>query len=212
MKRHWTADEDALLTHLVSIHGKQWGAIASQMPRRSASQVSARWEKCLDPHLTKGPFTEHEDRVIADHVAHHGARNWPVVSALLDNQRSPKQCRERWFNHLDASVSRIPWTIDEDIAVFTLHRQLGPRWSIIAKHVPGRPDNAIKNRWNSSISKRIVIDPAGRERIVPELIKVAKRPPPPMQRAHEVQKETHDSAAQQNREGDAAMRLSSGSK
>jgi hypothetical protein len=209
MKRHWTADEDQLLMHLVSVHGKQWGVIASHMPRRSASHVSARWEKCLDPHLTKGPFTQEEDQALANHVAVHGPRNWPAVSALLGNHRSPKQCRERWFNHLDSSVSTIPWTIEEDLAVFTLHRQLGPRWSIIAKRVPGRPDNAIKNRWNSSISKRIAIDSAGRERIIPELRKVAKRPnayqipqprPAAVQRAREDRKERQQSGVQQSGE------------
>jgi hypothetical protein len=46
-----------------------------------------------------------------------------------------------------------------------LYGRFGPKWSVIAHGVPGRSDNAIKNRWNSSISKRIETDEMG-ERIL----------------------------------------------
>jgi hypothetical protein len=65
-------------------------------------------------------------------------------------------------------VSTVPWSPADDLSLVSLHSQFGPKWSIIAKHLPGRPDNAIKNRWNSSVSKRIVTDPAGKLAIAPE--------------------------------------------
>lgn len=160
MGKKWDENEDALLKQLVSMHGKQWSLIASMLPGRTASQISSRWEKCIDPSLTKGPFTPEEDRIVLEYVEKYGATNWPRLAAML-GQRSPKQCRERWYNNLDPSLSRKPWTREEDLLILEQQRLIGSKWSTISKYLPGRSDNAIKNRWNSSISKRIQTDTKG---------------------------------------------------
>jgi hypothetical protein len=156
----WTDDEDDLLRTLMKQFGKQWSAIANQMPNRSATQIAARWEKCINPSLTKGPFTSDEDSLIVAFVAEHGTRSWPKMSLILP-QRTAKQCRERWFNNLDPSVTKGIWTPEEDRLIFEAYLKQGPKWAAIAQSVPGRTDNAIKNRWNASISKRIRIDEQG---------------------------------------------------
>jgi hypothetical protein len=158
----------------VGIHGKQWGVISSLMEDRSAAQISARWEKCLDPKLTKGPFTPEEDQTIIDYVERNGPQNWPALCAILVS-RSPKQCRERWLNHLSPGISSVPWTKEEDIAILQNYSKIGARWSLIAQFLPGRTDNSIKNRWNSSISKRIQTDARGVRILGPDY---AKKPKP----------------------------------
>ena len=48
------------------------------------------------------------------------------------------QCRERWANHLDPSLKKTAWSIDEDILLDQLQAKYGNRWSYIAPYLPGR--------------------------------------------------------------------------
>lgn len=154
MGRNWTASEDDLLRDMISQYGKQWSVIASQFPNRSATQIAARWEKCINPKLHKGQFREEEDLAIIEFVENNGVHAWPKITSVLPN-RTPKQCRERWFNNLDPNVVKTPWTPEEDELIFKNFIDIGTKWSVIAQLIPGRTDNSIKNRFNASISKRM---------------------------------------------------------
>jgi hypothetical protein len=41
--------------------------------------------------------------------------------------RIGKQCRERWFNHLDPSIKKGDWATDEDIIIYEAQRHFGNR-------------------------------------------------------------------------------------
>ena len=166
MGRNWNLMEDDLLRELIAQYGKQWSVIASHMPNRTATQIAARWEKCINPKLTKGPFNAEEDKLLIQFVEEYGCHAWPKVTTVLPH-RTAKQCRERWFNNLDPSVTKTPWTPEEDDMIFQNYLKFGPKWSTIAHLIPGRTDNSIKNRWNASISKRIRTDAEGNKTLAP---------------------------------------------
>lgn len=181
MARHWIQEEDNMLKQLMEQYGRQWSVIATHIPDRNATQVAARWEKCLNPALTKGPFSTTEDELIANFVAEHGLKEWSKVTSVLPN-RTAKQCRERWFNNLDPTVEKGPWTPRDDELIFQHYQIHGPKWSVISREIPGRSDNAVKNRWNASISKRVSVDASGAAVLGPSKTRkygrTMVRPPP----------------------------------
>mmetsp|Transcript_27968 Transcript_27968/g.24644 ORF Transcript_27968/g.24644 Transcript_27968/m.24644 type:complete len:165 (+) Transcript_27968:556-1050(+) len=67
--------------------------------------------------------------------------------------RSGKQCRERWFNNLNPEVRKGGWSMDEDKLIFDLYQKYGSSWSKVAKYVPNRTENSIKNRFYSTLRK-----------------------------------------------------------
>eukprot|EP01125_Pyxidicula_operculata_P018574 TRINITY_DN6608_c3_g1_i1.p1 TRINITY_DN6608_c3_g1~~TRINITY_DN6608_c3_g1_i1.p1 ORF type:complete len:1090 (+),score=370.49 TRINITY_DN6608_c3_g1_i1:131-3400(+) len=139
----------------------------------------------------KPRWSKEEDQLLAEAVNREGTTSWALIAQSLPG-RSGKQCRERYYNKLDPSISSTKWTEEEDTQLIRLHKQLGNRWAEIARLLGGtRPSNTIKNRWNSRLRKlsQSAIDDDIVETPKKQKRKRSPSPPPPEEENYSLQEQ-----------------------
>ena len=99
------------------------------------------------PYLVIHRRTAEEDAAVVRLVARFGPKGWSSIASFIEG-RVGKQCRERWQNHLDPTVSKAPWGAVEEAELLRLHKVIGNKWVEIANRMPGRTDSSVKNQFH----------------------------------------------------------------
>ncbi|XP_014509585.2 transcription factor MYB35 [Vigna radiata var. radiata] len=126
------------------------------------SQKMGRPPCCDKSNVKRGLWTPEEDAKILAYVANHGTGNWTLVPKKAGLNRCGKSCRLRWTNYLRPDLKHDSFTPQEEELIINLHGAIGSRWSLIARRLPGRTDNDVKNYWNTKLRKKLMkmgIDP-----------------------------------------------------
>lgn len=103
-KGAWSAEEDELLKHAVSLSKPiLWDVVAESVPGRSAIQCKERWLYRLDPDVKKTRFERWEDELIIKERERVGNR-WTLIANKLPG-RTSCAVKNRWYSILRNSVT-----------------------------------------------------------------------------------------------------------
>lgn len=152
-------DLRSTITNPVHVEGDIWLVACKTNPQSNSFTPLL---KPLDLSLKSSEYSkvktwsENEDNTLKSIILSKGAKNWSNIAnelnCLFHNRmliRQGRQCRERWFNHLNPELNKGKWTHEEDRMLKSLQKNLGNKWSEISKLIKGRNENSVKNRFKS---------------------------------------------------------------
>ena len=126
---------------------------SSRITKKKIKKQSHRSDKAKSASKGRNPWTNSEDDKLKALISQHGLQ-WSVISKEMGGARTGKQIRDRYLNKLDPSIKNTEWTAQEDNEIVRLYHQIGSKWCEISRHLEGRTESMVKNRFYSYIKKK----------------------------------------------------------
>lgn len=110
-----------------------------------------------DKSKQRGVWTDEESKLLGKLVEERGEKSWNEIAEVLNtqygNNKTGKQCRERFRNYVNPNLEKSEWKPNEKLLFVILHQVYGNQWTSISKHLNSRSDVAIKNYFYCIIRK-----------------------------------------------------------
>jgi hypothetical protein len=104
------------------------------------------------PHIYQ-KWTDSEDQLLQE-IVPRLSEDWKAIAPYFP-LKAIASIRKRWDLRFNPSTNKGPWTPAEDEMIMSLRRQFnGGYWKTIAKHLPGRPPDAVKSRYYTALKER----------------------------------------------------------
>lgn len=113
--------------------------------------TTKRLKKPAKTYARTPKWSESEDQLLVEIVQRYQP-DWRKIGKYFPGK--PKSAvKRRWENRFNPDRKKTPWTEEEDETIKALVAQKGMIWKEIAKFLPGRPPDIVKNRYYGHIKR-----------------------------------------------------------
>lgn len=145
----WAKEETKKLFYLITKHDKNWKKISEELSTKTPRQCFNKYNN-HNSRQRKVRWVPQEDKKILEWVEVHGPNKWNQCSDRLE-QRTSKQCRERWTNVLNPHLKRTGLDEQEQVVLYNEMRVNWSSWRVVHKKLYGRTRNMVKNFFYNSL-------------------------------------------------------------
>lgn len=100
--------------------------------------------------IERHKFSKPEDERLTDLVYQYGTKKWRTIASLMED-RTPRQCRERWKYYLSLGENvnvNDNWNQEDDDLLISLYEKYGSKWSSMIGYFKNQTVVSLKNRFN----------------------------------------------------------------
>ena len=126
---------------VVDLNNQHEAATAASSAKREDEEVQAKSRS----------WTHAEDALVRDLVKQHGPKKWAVIAERLgkDSKASLRALRD----YLQPGLTTRAWEPFEEEHLIQIQEVIGNQWAVLARLMPGRSPNAIKNKFHATRRK-----------------------------------------------------------